>query len=394
MRILHVTSFCVPGMGYEENYLPSAQAAAGNLVRVITSDRIPRILQNISRLSHQFPQGRINQNRAKDGGVTTLRLPSIPEIYGQVVLVGLHRELSRFHPDVVHAHGAFAPPSIQCLMLKRKIGYKLFIDDHSNKSNFHVNTASKEAYLKIVGEIYKRLGPSVTAFLPVVPDSAEILQNRLKIPARVILPVSLGADTEVFKSSPLLRAATRQRLGIRAGQLLVISAGKLQPDKDIDVLIRAFSQLADKDSSLRLLLSGEGDQAYEAYLKSLIGTHGPSGKVLLQGFVPHDDLPSYFNAADIGVWPGAPSIAVLEAVACGLPCVLPSDDSAYAILRSHQACITFARGDQRDLERALSTLLHDETARTTIRENAFRCADGVLSWAAVSEKILRIYVGE
>src|SRR5437667_674005 len=135
MRIAHVVSWYVPGLGYEENYLPMEQAAAGNQVLVITSNRLPSTLLDVSSVEELFPGGRTMAGTYHDNGVSIRRLESTPELFGQEVFPGLHRVLKEFKPDIVHAHGALAPISLQTLLLRGRLRYKLVIDDHSHASN-------------------------------------------------------------------------------------------------------------------------------------------------------------------------------------------------------------------------------------------------------------------
>lgn len=122
LRIAHVFSWYVPGLGYEENYLPFAQEEEGHEVALFTSKALPGVL----RLSRPDQADTIgfddHKSEGRERAVLVRRLRSSPEIRGQIVLLGLGESLRRFRPDVVHVHGSTAPMSVQCLLLQRRLG--------------------------------------------------------------------------------------------------------------------------------------------------------------------------------------------------------------------------------------------------------------------------------
>ena len=102
-------------------------------------------------------------------------------------------------------------------------------------------------------------------------------------------------------------------------------------------------------------------------------------------------LPTLYNAADIGVWPGDHSITVLEAAATGLPVIVPSADSAYSVLFDAGAAMGFERGAVLSLRDALLTLLENENQRSTLGDKAARLASDELSWRKIAQNSLVIY---
>jgi len=65
-----------------------------------------------------------------------------------------------------------------------------------------------------------------------------------------------------------------------------------------------------------------------AELTSLSRTLGIRDQTIFHDFADRSELSQIYNAADIGVWPGDPSITVLEALATGLACLLPVGEEA------------------------------------------------------------------
>jgi glycosyltransferase involved in cell wall biosynthesis len=130
-------------------------------------------------------------------------------------------------------------------------------------------------------------------------------------PAAVIAP---GVDLRHFV--PGDRAAARRRTGIPGSDPVVLYVGRLAPDKGVDTLLKAFARLK---RQARLLIVGDGP--LRAELDALCGTLGIGAATTFVPFVPHHDLPAYYQGCDVMVMPsGIPEtfcMAALEAIACG-----------------------------------------------------------------------------
>lgn len=100
---------------------------------------------------------------------------------------------------------------------------------------------------------------------------------------------------------------------------VIVAAGRLQPQKDFAMLLRAFAIVAAR-SPARLVIYGEGPE--RAGLQALCAELGLAGRVDLAGFV--DRLPVELAAGDLFVlssrWEGLPGV-LLEALATGTPVV-------------------------------------------------------------------------
>jgi glycosyltransferase involved in cell wall biosynthesis len=108
-------------------------------------------------------------------------------------------------------------------------------------------------------------------------------------------------------------------------------------------------------------------------------------------FVPNKELPKYYNAGDIGVWPGNCSITVLEAVATGLPVIIPNKDLNYKILSDNNAAVGFERRNVNSLSEAILKLLNDSELYSRIIENSSILFMETLSWKGIAQKSIRLY---
>ncbi len=141
-------------------------------------------------------------------------------------------------------------------------------------------------------------------------------------PERVVV-VPNGID--VSELHPQLVGAIRDRVGARPEHVLVGSASALEPDRDHDTLIRAAATVLERRPDVRFAILGDGSSRPQ--IETLIERAGLGGRVCLPGYVP--DARLSMVDFDVYVLPGRSeemTSSVLEALAAGVPVVLPSEE--------------------------------------------------------------------
>ena len=227
--------------------------------------------------------------------------------------------------------------------------------------------------------------------MPKTYAAKEILQSLVNVAGDRIEVSHLGADATRFVKSDEYKAAGRALIGIGADDTLIITAGKFTEPKDIHILVRAFHAVAAKRDDIYLLLLGNGPEAYMQRIRTLATSSDAGSRILFKDFASHSELPLYYNAADLGIWPGSHSITVIEAVATGLPVILPEEDQAYGILFKTDAAVGFKRGNPDSLSESVLKLLHDSNLRTKMTSNSLFLVKNTLSWRKIAERTIEIY---
>jgi 1,2-diacylglycerol 3-alpha-glucosyltransferase len=106
---------------------------------------------------------------------------------------------------------------------------------------------------------------------------------------------------------------------------IVIVAGRLSSEKNVDVIIKAAStvlQECGRDFETKFVITGDGPARKE--LEKLAREEGVEKNVIFTGFLKAEDLPFYYAAADCFATASTfetQGLAVLEAMACGKPVV-------------------------------------------------------------------------
>lgn len=173
-------------------------------------------------------------------------------------------------------------------------------------------------------------------------------------------------DTDVFRpcSGPGeaadVRAEHRHRLGVAADSRLLVFVGRLDRQKDPLLLLDAFARCAALDPGLHLAMVGDG--ALRGEVEGGIATRGLSKRVTLLGALGAATIAGWLRASDLFVlssaYEGMP-IAVLEALACGLPVASTDVGEIRRVVRDGSTGRIATTRDAAGLGEALSLSLAD-----------------------------------
>ena len=178
--------------------------------------------------------------------------------------------------------------------------------------------AAQRLYLSAITQLSCRRARRVVAISEATRrDVAEWLGVPL---ARIDLAYP-GVDAR-FRPLPLEEVrAFRERLGLP--ERFILYLGTLEPRKNLPALVEAFALLRRDQPDLHLVLAGARGWWYHSLLR-MISDSNLGDVVHLPGFVPAEDLPSWYNAAAAFAYPSSFEgfgLPVAEALACGRPTV-------------------------------------------------------------------------
>jgi glycosyltransferase involved in cell wall biosynthesis len=138
---------------------------------------------------------------------------------------------------------------------------------------------------------------------------------------RKTLVIHNGVSSSTFSPSEANGAKVRALFNIEPEEFLLVCAARLVPEKGLDVLIRAVSRVLRQGVPCKCIILGDGPLREK--LQHKVNSEGVWDSVFLEGFQP--DVRPYLQAASAFILTshleGLP-ISVLEAMACGLPCIV------------------------------------------------------------------------
>ncbi|WP_246069754.1 glycosyltransferase [Humibacillus xanthopallidus] len=204
--------------------------------------------------------------------------------------------------------------------------------------------------------------------------------------------IDLGTDLSVFTTAD---AAERRDgdAGDRLGQVggpVVGYAGRLDPAKGVDVLLRA----AALEATVRVRIAGDGPE--RAALAALADRLGIADRVEFVGPLAPEALPDFYRALDVLVVPSLTTQSwveqfgrvALEAMACGTPVVV--SDSGALPGAVDGAALVVPEGDPAALAKALQQATGDAVVRSRLIAEGQRRAQAS-SWEQVATAYERLY---
>ncbi|MCQ4084019.1 D-inositol-3-phosphate glycosyltransferase [Streptomyces sp. RB6PN25] len=193
-------------------------------------------------------------------------------------------------------------------------------------------------------------------------EEADDLVHHYAAAREKVAVVHPGVNLDRFRPADG-RAAARARLGLPADALVPLFAGRIQPLKAPDVLLRAVAILLDEDPSLRERLvvpvvggpSGSG-LAKPERLHKLAARLGLADVVRFQPPVEQDQLADWYRAATVLVMPSYSEsfgLVAIEAEACGTPVIAASVGGLPVAVRDGVSGLLIPGHDPADYARAL-----------------------------------------
>ncbi|MFN2464955.1 MAG: glycosyltransferase [Candidatus Dormibacteria bacterium] len=213
--------------------------------------------------------------------------------------------------------------------------------------------------------------------------------------------VPLGVDLERFH--PTDPAALRARLGLAAGEQVILFTGRLERLKGVETVIRALPLLPREAAPRRLLIAGadSGNGVHEAgafsserdRLESLARELGVGAEVTFLGAVDHQDLPQYYSLADVCAVPSYSEsfgLVALEAQACGTPVVASRVGGLAQVVEDGRTGFTIRDHDPAVYAERLGLLLADDELRASMGAAAIQLAHGY-TWEATASLLEAVY---
>ncbi len=204
--------------------------------------------------------------------------------------------------------------------------------------------------------------------------------------------VPLGLNLEPYLQTPP-QGSFRKRLPETGNQKIILFLGRLSFKKGLDFLIRAFTRLAKKRDDIHLVIAGPDDENYGKYLTRWIEEGNIGNRVTRIGFVEGVEKLSLFLNSDLFCLLSHQEnfgLAVLEAMAAGLPVVVSPQVNLAAEIRRHEAGLVTSLEDEK-VEEAISRLLGDAALRREMGRRGRQFVRETYSWDRVLDAWLQLY---
>ena len=202
-----------------------------------------------------------------------------------------------------------------------------------------------------------------------------------------IIPYGMHARLAPMPAGPA-RDAILARYGVKPPFLLYV--GGINARKNIARLFEAFAQVRARHSGLSLVIGGARQWRVDG-IDAAFSQLGLEPYVHFTGYLPHDDLPALYSAAEAFVFPSLYEgfgLPPLEAMACGAPVLTSNVSSLPEVVGD--AALTADPYDVGALAAAIERVLADEPLRAELRARGpARAAQ--FSWERAARETLGVY---
>lgn len=196
-------------------------------------------------------------------------------------------------------------------------------------------------------------------------------------------------------------AGVRQALGLGEAPVLLLYTRFFEYDlaRLVDVVARVSAEVPE----MRLLVVGKGLYAWDdAHFNALVAEEGLDEVVVRAGWVPLEQLPDHFSAADVALYPFDDTLItrtkcsakLLELLAAGLPVVADAvGQNAEAIVHRETGWLVRDE-DAEAMAAAVIALLRDDDLRARLGWAARQRTLARLGWDVLARRVLRAYSWE
>lgn len=338
MKILYVTTIAST-MHFFENYITEL-VEAGNKVEIACNSSVSVLSSAYEALGckiHNIPFSR-----------SPLSLSNIKayKMLKKVVNSGGY--------DIVHCHTPIAAAATRLACKKvRKSGTKVFYTAHG----FHFYKGAPFKNKLMFYPIEKICAKYTDTLITINKEDFELAQRKFKAKKVCYVP-GVGINVAKFRDATVDAAKMREEIGIPDDAKILLSVGELNANKNHIAVIKALADMENKN--IHYVVAGEG--SVKEMLSQTAAECGVGDRVHLLG--KRSDVELLYKLADLYVHPsfreGLP-VAVMEAMASGLPCVVSNIRGSRDLVEDGKGGIVVKENNSNAYKNAIEVLLGSDT---------------------------------
>ena len=289
--------------------------------------------------------------------------------------------LRRAGVDLLHALAFVAPLAAPCpfIVTVYDLSFLRYPEAFRPLNRWYLTqfTAHSVKRARAVITISESTRQDVINFLGVSPDR--------------VYPVYCGTDQK-FRPLP----APEVEAFKKARQLpdnFILYLGTLEPRKNVDGLIRAYAHWREREPAAPPLIVAGGKGWYYNKIFELVESLNLAEAIHFPGYISHEELPLWYNAASLFVYPSffeGFGLPVLEAMACGTPVITSTVSSLPEVAGRDGAARLVNPTEHETLAEAMARLMADADLRASMSERGLAQA-AKFRWEKTARETVAIY---
>lgn len=381
MRIAHVgvTGPFTENMSYQDNILSHQNALDGHDVLYIANE-------------YFFKDGDLVKGGFCDyvlpDGVRLIRLPYVfvgnhfvSDKFRKVK--GLYGLLADFAPDVILSHDLGYWSVLDVIRYKKDHPeVKLYADTHADHYTSGTNWLSLHVLHRIFYRyLVQKALPYVEKYLCITDECRQFNVENYGVPESLTEFYPLGGTIPSPEEYSAARQRRREELGLAPDELLLVHAGKLEPAKKTDSLLRAFAAVPELKAKLAVIGSIPEEQK-----KAMTQQMEMDSRVVYLGWKSSDELVDYLCAADLYCQPGKVSAIMQNAVCAGCPVMLYPHPG---YVKDYDYGNLIWTRNEEEITAVFRKLAANQIDLNELRKNSERCARELLDYRALAARLYR-----
>jgi len=206
----------------------------------------------------------------------------------------------------------------------------------------------------------------------------------------IVIP--LGIDLEEFYNLPL-HGTFRSKYPELRDKKIILFLSRINFKKGLDILVKAFAILAKERDDIRLVIAGPDNEGYGRKVKKWLSKEGALNKTIFTGMLLGRDKLAALSDSDIFVLPSYSEnfgLAVVEAMACGLPVVISNKVNIFSDIKEAGAGLV-VETDPMQLFVAMKKMLEEPGLRKELGDRARALVERKFNWEDVTPQLIKVY---
>ncbi len=313
-----------------------------------------------------------------------IRIPGVPTGIYDYRLTGIYPlraidTIRKWKLDVIHSHTEFGVGTFARLLAKQ-LNIPLVHTYHTMYEDY-VHYITKGYFSNSGKKLIEHLtkfycDKTATELIVPTKKTYDLFKQKYKVDRNVHI-VPTGIEVERFYKDNFKRQEInqiRQSLGITKDDFVILFVGRLGEEKNISLLIEGHYGLIKKYKNAKLVIVGDGPDKKK--FESLANKLGISNNVVFTGKVPWEDVPKYYQLANVFTTASlteTQGLTVIEAMAASIP-VVAIDDEAFR-LAVVDGLNGFLFKNKKDYKKCIIKLIEDPKTRSNLAKQARITAD-------------------
>lgn len=315
MKIVHIAPNAPYNdyWGYQDNLLPKYHKKLGHEVSVIITTQTHKDGKIVSTESTTY--------QLNDG--TKIFRKNYKNFYHRTLTnilsyIPVYDLLLKLKPDFIFYHGLLSATIFDVIHYKKEHPGCCIVQD--NHLDYNIGNQADTFKQKLLRKWYrfvnKKSIPYVDKVYGVTPWRKTYAEDYFGIPREKTDVLIMGADDEKinFDKREEIREEVRKKYHIGEKDFLIVSGGKIDKNKNIDLLAEACANIG---NNIKLLIFGSISDELKEKMHNLF----KEPNIIYLGWINADQVYNYFFAADLVFFPGQHSVLWEQACASKVPCV-------------------------------------------------------------------------